>query len=70
LDLVMPRMDGGQTYMELKKFDKKVKAVFCSGYTSEKVITGLLTEENLKAIQKPFHPADFIRIVQEVIAQE
>ncbi len=69
LDLIMPKMDGGQTFVELKKIDRNVRAVFCSGYTSEKVITDLLKEEHLRAIQKPFHPADFVRIVQEVIAE-
>ena len=68
LDLIMPGMDGGQTYVEMKKINHSVKAVFCSGFTSEKVITDLLKEEHLRAIQKPFHPADFVRIVQEVLS--
>ena len=67
LDLVMPRMDGGQTYMELKKIDDNVKAFFCSGFTSDKVITQLLEEEHLHAIKKPFHPTDFINMVQSTI---
>ncbi len=68
LDLIMPKLDGGQTYVELKKIRPDVKAIFCSGFTSEKVITDLLKDEGLRAIQKPFHPADFIRVIQEVLA--
>jgi PAS domain S-box-containing protein len=67
LDLVMPRMDGGQTYMELKKINNNVKAFFCSGFTSDKVITQLLEEEHLHAIKKPFHPTDFIAMVQSTL---
>lgn len=67
LDLVMPRMDGGQTYMELKKLNNNVKAFFCSGFTSDKVITQLLEEEHLQAIKKPFHPTDFINMVQATL---
>ena len=67
LDLVMPRMDGGQTYMELKKINKNVRAFFCSGFTSDKVITQLLEEEHLQAIKKPFHPTDFIKMVQSTM---
>jgi len=67
LDLVMPRMDGGQTYMELKKMNNGVKAFFCSGFTSDKVITQLLEEEHLQAIKKPFHPTEFIRMVQTTL---
>jgi len=67
LDLIMPRMDGGQTYMELKKLNNQVKAFFCSGFTSDKVITQLLEEEHLQAIKKPFHPTDFIKMVQSTL---
>jgi PAS domain S-box-containing protein len=70
LDLVMPRMDGGQTYMELKKLNNNVKAFFCSGFTSDKVITQLLEEENLHAIQKPFHPNDFVAMVHATLKGE
>ncbi len=70
LDLVMPRMDGGQTYMELKKLNNNVKAFFCSGFTSDKVITQLLEEEHLQAIKKPFHPTDFIKMVQSTLHGE
>ncbi|HTX18076.1 MAG TPA: PAS domain S-box protein [Bacteroidota bacterium] len=70
LDLVMPRMDGGQTYMELKKLNESVKAFFCSGFTSDKVITQLLAEEHLHAIKKPFHPTEFINMVHSTIKGE
>lgn len=67
LDLVMPRMDGGRAYMELKKINNNLKAFFCSGFTSDKVITQLLEEENLCAIQKPFHPPDFVKMVHSTL---
>ncbi|HVN48491.1 MAG TPA: PAS domain-containing protein [Bacteroidota bacterium] len=67
LDLIMPRKDGGQTYIEMKEIKKDIKAVFCSGYTSDKVITQLLQQENLHAIQKPFHPNDFLKTIHEVL---
>ena len=67
LDLVMPRMDGAQTYMEMKKINDQVKAFFCSGFTSGKAITKLLEKEHLRAIKKPFHPTDFIRMVQQTL---
>jgi two-component system, cell cycle sensor histidine kinase and response regulator CckA len=67
LDLIMPRKDGGQTYIEMKEINQDIKAVFCSGYTSDKVITQLLQQENLHAIQKPFHPDDFLKTIQSVL---
>ena len=70
LDLVMPGMDGGQVYVELKKMNPRVKAFFCTGYMSDKVITDLLAENDLKAIQKPVHPELFIRTIREILAED
>jgi CheY-like chemotaxis protein len=70
LDLVMPGMDGGQLYLELKKINPGIKAFFCTGYMSDRVITELLAEEDLRAIQKPVPPELFIRTIREVLAGE
>jgi PAS domain S-box-containing protein len=67
LDLVMPGMDGGQTYTEMKKIDKRLKAFFCTGYISDQIIASLLEEEKLRAISKPFRPDDFLKTVREVM---
>jgi len=67
LDLVMPRMDGGQAYVEMKKIDKNVRAFFCTGFVSDRVIAGLLEEEKLKVISKPFRPDDFVHAVTDVL---
>lgn len=68
LDILMPRLDGGQTYLELKKINKDIKAFFCTGYTPQDVIGSLLAEESLRALQKPFRPNEFVRTVHEVLA--
>ncbi len=67
LDLVMPGMDGGQTYIELKKIRPDLKAFFCTGYMPDQVISALLEEEQLQAIQKPFHPEAFVQLVRNVL---
>jgi two-component system, cell cycle sensor histidine kinase and response regulator CckA len=67
LDLVMPGMDGGQTYLELKKVNPSLKAVFCTGYMPDQVISALLEEEKLIAIQKPFNPDLFVHTVRHLL---
>lgn len=68
LDLLMPRLDGGQTYLQLKKINKNVKAFFCTGYTPEEVIGPLLSKESLTALHKPFRPEEFIRTVRKILS--
>ncbi len=67
LDLVMPGMDGGQVYVEMKKINPSIKAFFCTGYISDHIIAGLLEAENLRAISKPFRPDQFLETVREVM---
>ena len=67
LDLIMPRMDGGQTYVEMKKINGSLKAMFCSGYTSDEVISSLLQEEHLRAVRKPFKITEFLEAVRETL---
>jgi len=70
LDLVMPGMDGGQLYLELKRLNPQVKAFFCTGYMSDRVITDLLAEEDLKAIQKPVRPDVLIKTIREILDEQ
>jgi PAS domain S-box-containing protein len=70
LDLAMPGPDGGQTYTEMKKIDKGVKAFFCSGFVSDQFFAGVLEDKNLLTIEKPFRPADFLKAVRDVIGSD
>jgi PAS domain S-box-containing protein len=67
LDLVMPEMDGGQAYLHLRSINPDVKAFFCTGYTQDAIITGLLEEHHLRALEKPFKPPVFLKMVRETI---
>ena len=65
LDLILPRMDGGQTYLAMKQVDRDLKAMFCSGFTSDQLISSLLQEEHLRAVRKPFRIDEFLAAVRD-----
>jgi CheY-like chemotaxis protein len=67
LDLVMPRLDGGQAYLEMKKIKNDLQALFCTGYASDELIQSLLRQENLKVLQKPFRSVEFVKLVNELL---
>ena len=67
LDLILPGMDGGQTYLAMKHINKNLKAMFCSGYTSDQLISSLLQEEHLRAVRKPFQIDEFLSAVRECL---
>lgn len=70
LDVMLPEMDGRETYYELKKINDSVKVFFCTGFASLVEIQSLIEKENLHALQKPFSPKEFLTIVKEVLDQE
>ena len=53
LDMVMPRVGGYEAYIEIKKLNPKVKVIFMSGYSEDR-INELLSEPNTCLINKPF----------------
>jgi hypothetical protein len=67
LDLLMPNLDGGQAYTEMRKINKDVRAFFCTGYSPQDVIG--TAEKPLRAVQKPFRTDEFMHTVQEVLGQ-
>ncbi len=67
MDLVMPLLDGGQAYLEMKKVKEKFNIFFCSGFVTDELITSLLSEEHLKALQKPFKADQFLKMVHDTI---
>jgi len=67
LDLMMPGMDGSQTYVELKKVNPSVRAFFCTGYMPDQIADALLKREKLQMIHKPFHPPEFLKAVRDIL---
>ena len=67
LDLMMPGMDGSQTYVELKRVNPSVRAFFCTGYMPDQVVEAFLKRDNLQVIHKPFHPPEFLTVVRDIL---
>ena len=54
LDMMMPHMNGHDTFFELRKINPAVKIILVSGFLNEKELKGILRETNTAFIQKPF----------------
>ncbi len=67
LDLTMPRMDGQQTFIELRKLNPRVPVLLMSGF-SESEATARFAGQGLAGfIQKPFEAGALLTQLQEVI---
>jgi CheY-like chemotaxis protein len=67
LDLVMPGMNGGLAFLEMKAINANVRAFFCTGYAPDDVIASLFEEEQLHAIRKPFQPDVFLKVTHDLL---
>jgi PAS domain S-box-containing protein len=65
LDLTMPRMDGEETYRELKRIRDDVRVVLSSGFSEQDVVSRFGGEAISGFVQKPYK---FDRLVAEVQA--
>ena len=60
LDMTMPRMDGEQTFRELRKAYPGVRVVLMSGYNEQDATEQFAGKGLAGFIQKPYRPAELI----------
>ena len=67
LDMIMPEMNGGETYEGLKEIDPRVKVLLSSGYTLDGVANDILKQGPHSFIQKPFDIKKLSRKVRKAL---
>ena len=55
LDMIMPKLSGGETFDRLKQINPAVEVILCSGYTIDGQATDILNRGCRSFIQKPFN---------------
>lgn len=67
LDMVMPKMSGGETYRILKEIDPEVKVLLSSGYSIDGQAKEILELGCSGFIQKPFNLKELSRKLREIL---
>jgi PAS domain S-box-containing protein len=66
-DIIMPKKNGRDAYLEIRKTYPDVKAIFVSGYTGEFLTEEGILKEGLHFLPKPVVPWSLLEKVQEVL---
>jgi CheY-like chemotaxis protein len=67
LDAVMPKLNGHEVYDWIKGDSPGTKFVFCTGYDPETAQTGVIKQENVRLVHKPFDAETLLCTVREVL---
>ena len=67
LDMIMPKMDGGQTFDRLKELDPHVRVLLSSGYSINGKASEIIQRGCEGFIQKPFDLNDLSQKIKDVI---
>lgn len=69
LDLTMPRLDGHETFSEMRRIRPDVKVILMSGYNERDLAHRLPMDDLAGFLKKPFRVTDLAKKVVEVLAQ-
>ncbi len=67
LDIIMPRKNGKEAYLEIKNIRPDIKTLFTSGYTADIIHKKGILDTGLDFILKPIAPMDLLKKVREVL---
>lgn len=70
LDMIMPGMNGLETYERIKQFDKKIKVVLSSGYSYEDIAEEILDRGCADFIQKPLDLFQVSEKIREMLSRD
>ena len=67
LDMIMPDMDGGETFERLKEMDPEVRVLLSSGYSINGQAQEILSRGCKAFLQKPFNMTTLSKKIREVL---
>jgi PAS domain S-box-containing protein len=69
-DLIMPKQNGRETLMEIRKLKPDVKAIFISGYTADIIASKGITDPRMHLVLKPLNPEVLLKKIRAVLDED
>jgi len=67
LDLIMPKLNGEETYKFLKKIKPDVKVLFTSGYSDKNIDLNYLDDQYINFIPKPYSMEEIVKKINSFL---
>jgi PAS domain S-box-containing protein len=69
IDMIMPRMNGKETFLEMKKINPNVKAILSTGYTKDEMVREALDHGIAGFIQKPYRVEELSQVLAAALQE-
>jgi signal transduction histidine kinase/CheY-like chemotaxis protein len=69
LDIVMPEMDGLETFLEMRLINPNIKVLFLSGYSIDEAVQKIVDEGVARFVQKPFTKGILLDEISNILKQ-
>ena len=69
-DTIMPKMNGRELMVEVKKTRPKIKVIFVSGYPKEVLSQQGILESGIHLVQKPFELEEMVQQVRRILDEK
>jgi two-component system cell cycle sensor histidine kinase/response regulator CckA len=66
-DLIMPRLNGRETLVEIQKIKSDIKAIFMSGYTADIIAGKGIADAGIQLLSKPLNPGELLKKIRAVL---
>ncbi len=67
VDMIMPRMNGRDAFLEMKKVNPDIRAILSSGFSLDEESQSMLTEGVMGFIHKPYRKDELMEKMAEII---
>ena len=69
MDMTMPRMDGREAFLAMRRLDPKLPVILSSGFTEQDSLQAFEGESPAAFIQKPYQLKELRRLIQGVLGE-
>lgn len=66
-DVMMPKKNGVEAYIEIKKINPDIKALLMSGHSPDFLINKIISEDKCKFLMKPIAPLELLKQISEML---
>jgi CheY-like chemotaxis protein len=70
LDMVMPSLNGRETFIAMRNINPAIKAVLCTGYDLNPEAQAILDEGVLGVVHKPYQQTELSEVMAQVLGTE